>query len=282
MTIRRRIGLAVVLLAATAVIWFLALPPSLDRDWTPEHARHPRVNFDGDQVTIDNVRNFRFSPDARPTGSWETRTYDLRRVDSLWYGLSVFNPDGWRGPAHGLFSFGFDDGSYLAVSVEARKERGEPYGVYRGLLRTFELIYVVGDERDLLLDRATARPDDVYLFPVDAPAHGIRDLLVALLREGDRLGREPDWYNTLWDNCTSRLHDHVEEVAPDLVPPTWRVILPGYTDELMAGLGLLGGDADLDEARRIWRINDRARAVGDTPDFSAAIRDTSGVKGQVP
>ena len=109
MTVRRRIGLAAGLLAAAAVIWFLALPPSLYRDWTPEHARHPRVVIDGDLVTIDNVRNFRFSPDAPPTGSWETRTYDLRRVDSLWYGLSVFNPDGWlfgKNTDYMLFGFG--------------------------------------------------------------------------------------------------------------------------------------------------------------------------------
>ncbi len=31
----------------------------------------------------------------------------------------------WRGPAHAFVSFGFDDGQYLAISVEARREQGE-------------------------------------------------------------------------------------------------------------------------------------------------------------
>ena len=58
-----------------------------------------------------------------------------------------------------------------------------------------------------------------------------------------------------------------------MVPPTWRVLLPGYTDELMINLGRLRGGDDLAAARARWRINDRARAAGDTPEFSRAIRD---------
>ncbi len=267
-------GAAGALLAA--VIVFALWPARADRDWIPPHAITPTVTINGDQVVVEGVRNFRFAVDVPPVGTFETRVYDLGRLETLWYGLSVFHPDGWRGPAHGLFSFGFDDGTYVAISVEARKERGESYGVYRGLLRTFELIYIVGDERDLLLDRAAHRPDDVYLFPVAAPRQGIRDLFVSLLREADRLGRDPAWYNTLTDNCTSRLRDHVNAVAPGLVPPTWRVILPGYTDELLINLGRLRGGEDLATARRRYLINERARRVGDTPDFSRAIRDTGG------
>lgn len=270
---RLLVGLAAVLLVGALV--FAYYPASLERDWIPEHAHTPRVTVRSDSVTVDGVRNFRFPAGGEPVGSWETRTFDLNRLESLWYGLSVFHPDGWRGPAHGFFSFGFDDGSYIAVSVEARKEQGEPYGVYRGLLRTFELVYIVGDERDLVLNRAVGRPDDVYLFPVQAPAHGIRDLFLSLLAEADQLGREPQWYNTLTDNCTSRLRDHVNEIAPGFIPPTWRVVLPGYTDELVVGLGLLRGGLSLSEARERWRINERAAAIGDAPGFSLAIRDTS-------
>lgn len=272
---KRRILFALALVLAIAALAYAIYPASLDRDWIPEHSRTPEVTIDGDLVTVHGVRNFRFPPDEPPTGEFETRAFDLGAVESLWYGLSVFHPDGWRGPAHGFFSFGFGDGTYLAVSVEARKEKGEPYGVYRGMLRTYELIYIVGDERDLVLNRAVNRPDDVYLFPVDVPVVAMRDLLLSLLTEADSLGRDPDWYNTLTDNCTSRLRDHVNDVEPGFIPPTWRVVLPGYTDEMMVNLGLLRGNESLADARARWRINERARAVGDTPDFSRAIRDTS-------
>ncbi|MDX2473796.1 MAG: DUF4105 domain-containing protein [Candidatus Krumholzibacteria bacterium] len=278
---KKRVLRIVGLLALATALIFVFYPARTDRDWITAHAVTPQVTIDGDHVIVEGVRNFRFSADAPPTGSFETREFDLSRLQTLWYGLSVFHPDGWRGPAHGFFSFGFDDGTFIAVSVEARKEKGEPYGVYRGLLRTFELIYIVGDERDLLLDRAAYRPDDVYLFPIEAPVPGIRDLFVSMLTEADKLGRDPAWYNTLTDNCTSRLRDHVNDVAPGLVPPTWRVVLPGYTDELMIKMGRLRSGEDLTTARDRWWINDRARAAGDTPDFSRAVRDTAWRKTEV-
>lgn len=273
---RKRGLILVVLLLVGGALAFALWPAATDRDWIPAHAVTPTVTFDGDHVVVQGVRNFRFSSAAPPVGGFETREYDLSRLETLWYGLSVFHPDGWRGPAHGLFSFGFDDGTYVAISVEARKEKGEAYGVLRGLLRNYELIYIVGDERDLLLDRAVTRPDDVYLFPVTAPRPAIRALFVSLLTEAERLGHKAEWYNTLTDNCTSRLRDHVNEVAPGLIPPTWRVILPGYSDKLLLNLGRLAGDEDLAAARQKYRINERARRVGDCPDFSRAIRDTSG------
>ena len=55
-----------------------------------------------------------------------------------------------RGPAHAFVSFGFDDGGYVAISVEARREAGETYSPARGLMKQFEIMYVVGDERDLI------------------------------------------------------------------------------------------------------------------------------------
>ncbi len=272
---RRRIMLGFALLIFVGALVFALWPASTERDWLAIHAVTPQVTIDGDQVVVEGVRNYRFFADSPPVGRFETRRYDLSRLESLWYGLSVFHPDGWRGPAHGFFSFGFDDGTYVTLSVEARKEKGESYGVYRGLMRNFELIYIVGDERDLILDRAVNRPDDVYLFPIEAPVAGIRELLISFLEEAERLGHEPAWYNTLTDNCTSRLRDHVNAVAPGLVPSTWRVVLPGYSDELMMSLGRLRDGDDLEAARKLWRINGRARAVGDSPDFSRAIRDTS-------
>ena len=89
---------------------------------------------------------------------------------------------------------------------------------------------------------------------------GVRDLFVSQLEEAHRLGREPACYNTLIDNCTSRPRDQVDAAAPGMVPPTWKVVFPGYTDELMIGLGRLRGEQDLERARQRWWItNGRGR-----------------------
>jgi hypothetical protein len=259
-------------LLAAGVIALAVQSPRSDRNWIPEHARMPRVAFAGETVSITNLRDFRTqaSGDVRP--GYVDRTCDLSAVESLWYVLAVFHEDDWRWPAHSMFSFGFADGTYLVVSVEARKEVGESYSIWQGLLNRYEIIYVVGTEKDLVRTRAVHRPDDVYLYPIKASPEKIRALLVSLLRKADDLALHPEFYNTLTRDCTTRLRDHVNEVAPGLIPLSWKVQLPGFSDELARDLGLLDATLPLEQERRRFHINERARLFADAPDFSRRIR----------
>ena len=73
--------------------------------------------------------------------------------------------------AHLLLSFGFGD-DHLAISIEARKEKGEGYSSVKGFVRQYELYYVVADERDVLRVRTNYRkdpPEDVYAIPCACP-----------------------------------------------------------------------------------------------------------------
>jgi hypothetical protein len=178
----------------------------------------------------------------------------------------------WRAPAHTFVSFGFDDGSYLAVSIESRRTRGEPYSPLRGIVREYELIYVVGTERDLIGRRAIHEGDPVYLYPIAASREVVRNLFVDMMTRAARLHDAPAFYNTLTDNCTNALLRHVDVAAPDRVRAGLSGILPGYADDVAIRLGLVPGVADADEARRRYRVNERARAAEHAPDFSRRIR----------
>ena len=265
------LGLGLILLLF--LIWFYAHRPSNDRPWQPGLERLPTATFSGDTVSIRNVRDFRTRDDGTRSPSWDTRSFDLDQVDSLWYILSVFNGDGWRGPAHGMLSFGFADGRFLVLSVEARKEVGESYSVWKGMVRSYEMMYVMGDERDLILDRCAYRDDVVYLYPITARPDQIRRLLEDMLHSANELHEKPRFYNTLTLNCTSRLRDHVNRVFPGRVPPTWKVILPGYSDELLEELGLLADERPVEEVRRFHRIDELGTEIGDVPDFSRRLRE---------
>jgi len=275
---RARRVLVGVLIGLGAVLVVLLLVrawggPSNDRDWMVGFERLPEVTFDGDLVTIDGVRDYRWRSLDDVDVAYDTRAYDLSTVTSMWFCLSVFNPDGWQGPAHSLLSFGFADGRYLAISVEARKEVGESYSVWKGMARRFELMYVIGDERDLVLNRAVLRPDQVYLYPIDAPPDAIREILRDMLEGADRLREHPEFYDTLFNNCTTRLRDHVNAVVPGTIPATWEVQLPGYSDELLTSLGLIEGDLTVEEARARYDIKTAAREAADHPDFSRVLRE---------
>lgn len=144
-----------------ALLRLLSLEPSNDRDWVPREARTAWAEVDGSRVTVHEVRDARYRTDEDADVRWETRTYDLEGLESVWFLVDPFR--GLEVAAHTFVSFGFADGRYLAVSIEARKERGEEYGILPGLYRQFEVIYVAGDERDLIGLRTHVRGDTVYL-----------------------------------------------------------------------------------------------------------------------
>jgi hypothetical protein len=162
-SLRRRILRFILRLMAIVIVGYLILivlvRPSNDRDWSLDQARMVSAVFSDDSVQIQNVRNARYRSTTDFDVRWEDRRYDLRKLESVWFIVEPFSH--WRGPAHTFLSFGFSDGQYVAISVEIRKEKGESFTPQSGLLRQYELAYVVGDERDLIGLRANYRHDDL-------------------------------------------------------------------------------------------------------------------------
>jgi hypothetical protein len=250
--------------------YWSTIRPSNDRDWAPEGARLARATVDGDLITIHDVRNFDYRTETDFTPAYYDRTFDLRRLDALDLVTSY-----WMGPAiaHVFLSFGFGE-DHVAVSVEARKERDEGYSSVRGFFKRFELIYVVGDERDLIRVRTNYRrdpPEDVYLYRVRTPVENIRRLFLEYVRAINELAERPRFYDTLITNCTTTIVLHAR-VNPEHPPLSWKVLLSGHAAEYVYERGGLDTSLPFAELQRRARINDAARAADGAPDFSARIR----------
>jgi hypothetical protein len=261
--------------AGVLVLAYVALRlttrPTHERAWRPEQAVLPSVAMTDTLVHVRNVRDFTFRSAADFTPAYRDRTYDLRKLDRVWFVLSPFNRS-WRGPAHSFLSFGFSDGQYVSVSVEARREAGENYSILRGALRKFELMYVIAEERDVIGVRAVTQDDPVYLYPVRATPAQARALFSAMLERAAQIEREPVFYNTFTNNCTTNILHPVNALLDNDIPISLGIVLPGYSDKLAFERGLIDTDLPLEEARRRFEVNDRARAAIHAPDFSARIR----------
>lgn len=268
----RRAGILVVV-AAVGLGW-ASIRPSHDRTWLVEQSVLPRAEITGSQVRLTGFRNNAYTARTGFTPSWTERRLDLDRLTSAWFVLTPFST-GWRGPAHSFVTFGFADSQYVAISVEARREPGEEYGVLAGLFKRYELIYVVGDERDLIGQRAAYDSTDVYLYPIRAEPERIRAVFVEMLARVNGLHERPEFYNTLTNNCTSNLIRHVNQVTPGRVPAGWKTIVPGYSDEVAHRLGLIDTDLSVAQARARYRINDLARRFISDSLFSLRIRGVS-------
>jgi hypothetical protein len=263
-----------VLLAIAALPSFawLALPhPANDRPWSADQERLPEPRIEGQRVTIANVRNFAYRGAGDFDAHWEPRSYDLSRIESLWFVVEPFS--GFPGAAHTFLSFGFAGGDYLAVSVEIRKERGESFSPWKGLYRNYELMYVFGDERDLIQLRTEHRKDTVYVYPVKASPDAVRAVFLDVLRRAQALALQPEFYNSAFNTCTTNIAGHANRLHPGLVPFSWRILLPGHSDALALELGLIDFDGTLEQARARFRVNERAAAAAGRGDFSSRIRD---------
>ena len=249
--------------------WWLALPPSNDRDWEPDVAKLPYADITGSSVTLHNIRDCRYRTEKdytvrhydSPFGLASLRTLDLFLVD-------------WGAPniAHTMLSFGFGGDRYVCFSIETRKKKGEEYSSVRGFFRQYELTYVAADERDVILLRAAhRRGEDVYLYRLKARPETIRKVFLDYLRTVNEFRDTPQWYNALTHNCTTDIWKHIEPHYPG-ARFDWRILASGYADEMAYDLGVLDQSLPFAELRRRSRVNERAAAAGRDPAFSARIR----------
>ncbi len=249
------------------LIWWTTRKPRSDRDWAPGLDRMPSVQLDGDRLTIHDFRNFNYAAGQATTG-YETRTFDLTRLRSLDYFLSH-----WSGPimAHTLVSFGFDDGSYLALSVEARRQRWQIYSPLWGLFRAYELIYVLGDERDIVRLRTSVRHERVYMYRLKLTAERIRLLLVDYVQQAESLASVPQWYNSVTSNCTTNLFYHRHRQTRGWLKPG--IFLNGLSAFTLYRLGFLADQLPFAKLHAQSLIHEAEGAGDVTADFSQRIRN---------
>ncbi|HEV2512772.1 DUF4105 domain-containing protein [Bosea sp. (in: a-proteobacteria)] len=269
-----RLPLAFAVLFVGLLGWWAGLKPSHERDWIPELAHLPQMSVAENHLTVTNLRHFTWRTENDYDQRWETRSYDLSRIQGADLFLSY-----WSGEAiaHLLISFTFADSDPLTISIEIRREKGEEWSALAGFFRNYEMAYVVADERDLIGLRTQARGEDTRLFRLNATPQQARDLLLAYAADINRLAQQPRWYNTLTTNCTTVVYHLVGQVAPGWkfsLPLDPRVLLSGYLPGYLRDIGSVRQDMPLDELVKLSHIGEKARSLKpDSPEFSRVIRE---------
>jgi len=253
---------------ALVLAWWAALQPSNDRNWQPDVAVLAYSDINGNRVTLHNIRNCDYRSETDFDVRHYDKTFDLEKIRTADLYMVY-----WGSPhmAHTMVSFGFEGGDYVCFSIEARKEKGEGYSAIKGLFRQFELIYVVGDERDLVRLRTNYRQgQDAYLYRLRASPKQVHTFFLDYVRRVDDLHRRPEWYSALTHNCTTSIR--TQRAAADRAPWDWRMLVNGYGNELLYERGGIATNLPLAELKQRCHINERARAADKAADFSQRIR----------
>jgi len=255
---------------ACALLAVASLGCRAQQQWSPNHAVLPTADFEGSQVTIHNIRNTEYRTADDYTVHHYDKTFDLEKLDSVDFIVVPF--DDVPGGAHTFLSFGFDGTDYVAVSVEMRRRPGEDFAPIKSMLQPTELMYVVGDERDLVQLRTIHWLSEVYMYRAQASRQQMQQLFTSVMQRANKLSRDPENYNLLTNNCTTNIVKHVNDLAPGRIPYTYQVLFPAFSDELAYNLKLIKGEATFDRTRRDARINEIAYIHRESPEFSTKIR----------
>ncbi|HWX34755.1 MAG TPA: DUF4105 domain-containing protein [Steroidobacteraceae bacterium] len=254
---------------AALLIWWRRIAPSNDRIWGDDVAQMSVGEVDGNRVTLRNVRNFDWRSNTDYSQRWETRHYDLDRLNSVDMIMSY-----WTIPpiAHMLISFGFDTSEHIVFSVEVRRRKGQGFSEIGGFFKEFELSIIAADERDVIRVRTNVRGEDAYLYRLRMPLPAIRSLFLGYIDEANALVKNPRFYNTITANCTTLVYHMMKRIVGYL-PMDYRIVFTGYLPEYVHRVGGLDDRYSFAELRTLGHISERAKKADRGGAFSADIRE---------
>jgi hypothetical protein len=253
---------------AALLMWWRRIAPSNDRIWGDDVAQMSVGEVDGNRVTLRNVRNFDWRSKTDYTQRWETRHYDIDRLNSVDMIMSY-----WTIPAiaHMLISFGFDTSEHVVFSVEVRRRKGQSFSEIGGFFKEFELSIIAADERDVIRVRTNVRGEDAYLYRLRMPVPAIRSLFLGYIDEANALVRNPRFYNTITANCTTLVYHMMKRIVGYL-PMDYRILFTGYLPGYVHRVGGLDNRYSFAELRALGHISERAKRADRGGAFSADIR----------
>jgi hypothetical protein len=173
--------------------------------------------------------------------------------------------------AHVIMSFGFEDGDYLAWSVEVRREKNGEFSPIADAFRSHTLVYLATTERDSVRLRSNVRHEDVRLYRLNTPPEQARVLLLQYVAEATALAKHPKFYNSITANCATVVFKIVR-AAGGALPFDWRLIVNGFLPGYLYDQRVVVTTMPLSELMERARINRQAAAADQSPDFSRLIR----------
>jgi hypothetical protein len=139
------------------------------------------------------------------------------------------------------------------------------------MFKQFELIYVVGSERDLVGVRVNHRAEPVYLYRLNTSAADARRLFLVYLERINELADRAEFYHLLTNSCTINIIRYANAAGREGRFDI-RHLLNGLIDGYLYYSGRLDTTLPFDELRRRSLINAAVQAADGAPDFSERIR----------
>lgn len=246
-------GIFLLIATVSLALWYWSIRPLNTRRWARDQIVLPYPTIAGDQVFISNIRNFSYRTEEDYTPGYYDRLFNAKLLRQVFFVFVPFPRS--RHAAHAFLTFEFKTGDTVAVSVEIRKRHTQKYSPLKGLLKQYELMYVIADESDVLGLRIHCRKNDVYRYPLRLSNKAQQQLFLHVVARAHKLINQPEFYNTVRNACVTNLVRHLNAVIPDPIPFNIRLILSGYADRYMHERGLIDTPLPFEQARQAFYVS---------------------------
>ncbi len=256
----------VVLLALCAIVISLKQARH-DRVWEEGVVRLSDLSLQDGQFSIAQYRDWSYDETGAIEKAWRAAgPYEISNARRAW--LVVEPHPGFAGlMAHTMMVFEFEDGELLGLSVEARKELDEEYGLLRGATNGFELTYLWATPRDMFGRRVRMQDHEIYMYELALSQDEIEAFLGALINKTMAIQSKARFYNTFTSNCTNEL--------AKTAGLSWRpaFILTGLSGKALHSLGRLKSDASVEEVKAEANVTAFVRGASELDEaaFNAAL-----------
>ena len=227
-----------VLFCLISVLLYYFTTPKNNRDWTVEHAKLPLIQFQGDSnnpnIFVKDVRDFQWQSTNKI--HYKNMQFKLENIVELKAIVSHFSAISEI--AHVFMTFVLDDGRELGVSIEARREKGEPFSLQGGLFAQFEIIYVLASPEDLLGTRKISG-DELHSYPIKESKEKAQELFLLIANKVNNLYKTPELYHLFFKNCTNQLVKNVSILTQEKYPWYFQTLAPGLTGRTLYELDLI-------------------------------------------
>lgn len=258
------------------VIAVLSIPyifkkPSNNRNWSSDQQILPYAEIDGPLITMRNIRDFKYTSENNYTPHYYDKTFNIDDIKTVYYNITPFHK---VKSAHTFLSFEFEGGNFISISVEIRKRVGQKFSAFKGLIRGYEIMYVVADERDVIGLRALHRKDSVYVYPLVLKVSTMKRLFMNIVKKINSLKEKPEFYNTITNACNTSIARHLMNGSSTnkRMPFDIRVVFPADSDALAQKLKIIDDSLPIKKLREKYLVNSRVEKYANDSDFSIKIR----------
>ena len=267
---RPSIHLVLWVLVAVNIITYYCIPGPTPERWQKPWALAPVFEQQGDQLTIRNIRDFRYRTEEDSDARYRTETYDLNTLVGV--DFAECHWDGMTAICHTMLSFNFADGRHLAVSAETRLPEGVEQGAIPGLYKKYGILYLFGTEEDLYGLRTNIRHEDLSIYPMNIKPQGARKLLQHYIDLAKQAEEEHLPYNTISGNCSTGLVSGFRALVPSM--PRKYDFLPLHNGSI-AGLLFRSGALQTRPSETEEQIRQRCYVGYDIPmdNYSTHLRE---------